>query len=180
MNKEPSRIHTEFAGLVEALQAGELSFLLVGGLSLLAHHVERATGDIDFACAQSSRDLAARLMEGLGYAVMNEQPELYTRFHKSERRIVDFIYLDKSTFGQIEASSVETEVSRVRVRVPCLDHLLAMKLFSVSQSPTRGKDFGDVLSLIANNGVDVRSQEFEAICLKHASPKWLDLIRELE
>ena len=60
-----------------------------------------------------------------------------------------------------------------------LDHLLAMKLFSVSQSSTRGKDFGDILSLIANNGVDVRSKEFEAICLRHASPKWLSLIREL-
>ncbi len=179
MNEEINPIHTEFAGLVEALRAGGLSFLLVGGLSLLAHHVERATGDIDLACDKSSRDLAANLMAGLGYAIMHEQPDLYTRFHRPGRRIVDFIYLGADTYGQLQEASVESEVSRVRVRVPCLDHLLAMKLFSVSQSSTRGKDFGDILSLIANNGVDVRSREFEAICLRHASPKWLSLIREL-
>lgn len=179
MNDEPNTIQTEFAELVEALRVGGASFLLVGGLSLLAHHVERATGDIDFACEKSNRELAVRLMAGLGYAVMHEQPELYTRFHKSGRRIVDFIYLGEGTYAQLEAASIETEVSRVRIRVPCLDHLLAMKLFSVSQSSTRGKDFGDILSLIANNGVDVRSEAFEALCLKHASPKWLNLIREL-
>lgn len=179
MSDGPNKIQTEFAELVDALRAGGLSFLLVGGLSLLAHHVERATGDIDFACEKSNRDLAVHLMAGLGYAVMQEQPGLYTRFHASGRRIVDFIYLGAGTYGQLEAASIETEVSRVRIRVPCLDHLLAMKLFSFSQSSARGKDFGDILSLIANNGVDVRSKGFEAICLKHASPKWLNLIREL-
>jgi len=179
MSEESNKIHTEFAGLVEALRAGGLSFLLVGGLSLLAHHVERATGDIGFACEKSNRESAARLMAELGYAILHEQPELYSRYHKPGCRIVDFIYLDASTYHQLETASIGTEVSRVDVRVPCLDHLLAMKLFSVSQSSTRGKDFGDILSLIANNGVDVRSKRFEDLCLKHASAKWLDLIREL-
>ncbi len=179
MSEEPNTIQAEFAELVSALRGGGMRFLLAGGLSLVAHHVLRATGDIDFACDKCARDLAVRLMTGLDYAILNEQPELCTRFHKSGRRIVDFIYLGEDTFAQLEAASVDAEVSRVRIRVPCLDHLLAMKLFSVSQSPTRGKDLGDILALIANNGVDVRSKEFEALCLKHASPKWLNLIREL-
>ncbi len=33
--------------------------------------------------------------------------------------------------------------------------------------------------LVANNGVDVHSAAFESLCLKYASPKWLNLIREL-
>lgn len=179
MSEANNKIHTEFAGLVEALRAGGLSFLLVGGLSLLAHHVVRATGDVDFACEKSDRELAARLMVQLGYAVMEEDPGLYSRYHKPGCRVVDFMYLSADTFRQLEASSLATEVSRVVVRVPCLDHVLAMKLFSVSQSSTRGKDLGDILALIANNGVDVRSPRFEELCLKHASAKWLGLIREL-
>ena len=179
MSDVPNRIHTEFAGLVEGLRAGGVSFLLVGGLALLAHHVERATGDIDFACEKSSRVLAGRVMSGMGYTILHEQPELYTRFHQAGRRIVDFIYLDEETYRQLAEAAVESEVSRVRIQVPSLDHLLAMKLFSASQSSTRGKDLGDVLSLIANNGVDVRSRRFEDLCLKHASAKWLNLIREL-
>lgn len=179
MREDANKIHTEFAGLVEALRSGGLSFLLVGGLSLLAHHVERATGDIDFACERSDRELAVRRMADLGYAILHEQPELYTRFHKAGRRIVDFIYLDPGTYRQLAEASLETEVSRVRIRVPALDHLLAMKLFSVAQSSTRGKDLGDILALIANNGVNVHSREFEVLCLRHASPRWLALIREL-
>jgi hypothetical protein len=126
-----------------------------------------------------AREQAARLMGGLGYSILNENPGLYTRYHKPGRRVVDFIYMNQGTFAQLETSSVETEVSRVPVRVPSLDHLLAMKLFSVGQSSKRGKDLGDILSLIANNGVNVHSKEFEAICLKFAGVKWLNLIREL-
>ncbi|NLG33766.1 MAG: nucleotidyltransferase family protein [Lentisphaerae bacterium] len=179
MNADPNIIHVEFAEVVSALREGGLPFLLVGGLSLLAHHVERATGDIDFACRKTDKELAASIMKRLGYAVMNANPDLYARYHKPERRVVDFIYMNHSTFAQLEESSVETDVSRVRVQVPSLNHLLAMKLFSVSQSSTRGKDLGDILSLIANNGVDVHSREFQDLCLKFADEKWLNLLREL-
>lgn len=179
MNSEPNIIQMEFAELVAALCSGDLPFLLVGGLSLLAHHVQRATGDIDFVCEKKDRDRAVNLMEVLGYPIMTEEPGLYTRFRKTGRRIVDFIYVNSTTFNQLKEASIVTEVSRVKVRVPCLDHLLAMKLFSISQSSTRGKDLGDILSLIANNGVDVHSDKFETLCLKYASSKWLNLIREL-
>ena len=65
MSASHNKIHTEFAGLVEALRAGGFPFLLVGGLSLLAHHVERATGDIDFACDKTNQDAVARRMAEL-------------------------------------------------------------------------------------------------------------------
>lgn len=179
MNEDSNIIHTEFAEVVSALRAGGLSFLLVGGLSLLAHKVERATGDIDFVCPKDSRELAASVMNGLGYSIQMEKADLYTRYHQSGRRVVDFIYVNPSTFSHLREASVETEVSRVQVRVPSLNHLLAMKLFSLSQSSKRGKDLGDILSLMANNGVDVHSKEFEALCLKYAGPKWLRLLQEL-
>lgn len=179
MNPNPRMIHIEFAEVVSALHEGGLNFLLVGGLSLLAHHVERATGDIDLACEKTSQNLAAEIMKRLGYSVMNEDPDLYARYHKPGRRVVDIIYMNHTTFTQLVEASVETDVSRVRVRVPSLNHLLSMKLFSVSQSAKRGKDLGDILSLIANNGVDVHSQEFETLCLNYAGDKWLQLLREL-
>jgi hypothetical protein len=179
MSEEQDSIQSEFAELVEALCGGGMRFLLVGGLSLLAHHVERATGDIDFFCEATAKGQVAGILLGLGYSVMHENPALFVRYHKSGRRVVDFIFVGEDTYRQLEAASFEAEISGVRVSVPCLDHLLAMKLFSVSQSPSRGKDLGDILSLVANNGVDVHSPAFEALCLKYASPKWLNLIREL-
>lgn len=179
MSEERDIIHAEFAELVNALRAGGLHFLLVGGLSLLAHHVERATGDIDFFCKNTAKGQVQGILSGIGYSVMHENPALFVRYHKSGRRVVDFIFVGEDTYNQLEEASFEAEISGVQVSVPCLDHLLAMKLFSVSQSSTRGKDLGDILSLIANNGVDVHSPAFESICLKYASAKWLNLIREL-
>ncbi len=180
MTEEPNKIHTEFAELTTALREGGISFLLVGGLSLMAHHVERATGDIDFFCDGQLRKQLDGVMSGIGYSKMHEHPQLFIRYHQSGKRVVDFIFVNTDTFSQLMASSLESEISGVQVPVPSLNHLLAMKLFSLSQQRTRGKDLGDILSLIHNNSVDVRTQEFEAICLKYASEKWLNLIRELE
>ena len=98
MNSDPNMVHVEFAEVVSTLRDGGLPFLLVGGLSLLAHHVERATGDIDFACQKANKELAAAILTRLGYSVMNENPDLFARYHKPGRRVVDFIYLNHSTF----------------------------------------------------------------------------------
>lgn len=179
MNEENNSIQTEFSEVVDALRDGEVRFLLVGGLSLLAHQVERATGDIDFFCEKSSKNKISDVLLGLGYSVMHDNPALFIRYHKSGRRVVDFIFVESDTYTQLEEASISATISGVQVNVPCLNHLLAMKLFSVSQSRTRGKDLGDILSLIAGNRVDVHSAEFESLCLKYASAKWLNLIREL-
>jgi len=180
MSEESNKIHTEFAELTTALRKGEIPFLLVGGLSLLAHHVERATGDIDFFCDKKSQALIEKVMTEAGYSRMHENLPLFIRYHQAGKRVVDFIFVNTDTFSQLEEAALASEISGVRVPVPSLNHLLAMKLFSLSQQWTRGKDFGDILSLIHQNNVDVQSPEFEAICLKYASGKWLNLIRELE
>lgn len=169
----------EFARLVETLRADGIPFLLVGGLSLSVHHVERATQDVDLFCR---KDLFSRFdgaMKRLGYEMLHEPTELYVRYSQSGRSIVDFIFANESTFAQMEASAKESVVLGARVRTPCLEHLLAMKLFALEQGK-RLKDMADVAELARANGLDVRGPEFERLCLKYASPRWLNFFRETQ
>ena len=81
------------------------------------------------------------------------------------------------TFAQMEVASRETSVLGVSVRVPCLEHLLAMKLFALEQGK-RIKDMADIAELVRANGLDVNGPEFERLCLKFASARWLKFFRE--
>ncbi len=169
----------EFARLAEALRADGIPFLLVGGLSLSVHHVERTTQDIDLFCRKDLYPRFGATMKRLGYGLLHEPTELYVRYSQPGRAIVDFIFANESTFAQMEASAKESVVLGARVRTPCLEHLLAMKLFALEQG-RRLRDMADVAELAKANGLDVRGPEFERLCLKYASPRWLDFFRETQ
>ncbi len=167
----------EFARLVAALRDAGIPFLLVGGLSLSAHHYERTTQDIDLICRKEWYPRFDAVLKGIGYGLLHEPAELYVRYSQPGRAIVDFIFTDETTFAQMEASSKEVSVLGAAVRVPCLEHLLAMKLFALEQG-RRLKDLGDISELARANGMDVKGPEFERLCLKFASEKWLKFFRE--
>ena len=167
----------EFARLVEALRVAGIPFLLVGGLSLSAHHVERTTQDVDLFCRKDLYPRFDAAMKRLGYGLLHEPTELYVRYSQPGRAIVDFIFADETTFAQMEVASRETSVLGVSVRVPCLEHLLAMKLFALEQGK-RIKDMADIAELVRANGLDVNGPEFERLCLKFASARWLKFFRE--
>lgn len=177
--KEPTEISAEFSRVVDALNAEGIPFLLVGGLALSAHHYERTTHDIDFFCMKELLQRFDGVMKGLGYTYQQDPTDLYVRYTQKGMSIVDFIFADEDTFHQMETAAQDTQVMGVPVRVPCLEHLLAMKLFALEQG-RRLKEIGDVSELIRANHVDVHGKDFEELCLKYASAKWLALFREAE
>ena len=170
---------TEFARLVEALRAVGIPFLLVGGLALSAHHYERTTQDVDLFCPKALFARFDAVMKSLGYESVHEPTELNVRYSQRGLAIVDFIFADEITFSQMEASARAVQVLGVSVRVPSLEHLLAMKLFALEQGK-RLKDLGDISELVRANGLDVHGDVFEKLCLKFASEKWLKLFREMK
>jgi hypothetical protein len=169
----------EFARLADALRAAGIPFLLVGGLALSAHHYERTTQDVDFFCRKALFPRFDATMKNLGYELLHEPTELYVRYSQRGLAIVDFIFADEATFSQMEASARDAQVLGVPVRVPCLEHLLAMKLFALEQGK-RLKDMGDISELVRANGINVQGEVFEKLCLKFASAKWLTLFREMK
>ena len=181
MESQPpvSERNTEFVRVTGGLQAVGIPFLLVGGLALSAHRYERTTQDVDLFCRKALFPRFDAVMKGLGYAPLHEPTELYIRYSQQGRAIVDFIFADDATFSQMEAAAQEAMVLGVSVRVPSLEHLLAMKLFALEQGK-RLKDMGDIAELVRANGIDVQGEAFEKLCLKFASARWLALFREMK
>jgi hypothetical protein len=169
----------EFARVVGALEAARIPFLLVGGLALSAHHYQRATQDVDFYSLKKLYPQFDRVMRGLGYGALHEPTELYVRYSRPGLAIVDFIFADENTFAQMESAAKETALLGVRVKVPCLEHLLAMKLFALEQG-NRLKDMADISELLRANGMDPHGQAFGKLCLQFASAKWLAFFREMK
>ena len=166
----------EFGRLTDALRQAGIPFLLVGGLALSVHHYERTTHDIDLYCLKKRYPQFDAVMKQLGYGLLHDPTDLYVRYCREGRAIVDFIFADESTFVQMEASAKDATVLGARVRVPCLDHLLAMKLFALEQGK-RLKELGDIAELLRANGWDVHGPDFERLCVKHASERWLKVFR---
>lgn len=68
----------------------------------------------------------------------------------------------------MSAQAKELQLSGRKFLVPSLEHLIALKLHAAKQD-LEGRDYrdlGDILGLVRDNQVDVRSDPFRELCLK--------------
>ena len=82
----------------------------------------------------------------------------------------------RATFDRMWQASEERDFGGVRARVPCLDHLLALKLHALKQSlPHRtSKDAEDVETLCRRNGLNLSDPRYEQLFLKYGSRELYD------
>jgi hypothetical protein len=81
---------------------------------------------------------------------------------------LDLMFVDDSTFDRMQPAGEEHDFGGERARVPCLDHLLALKLHVLKQAlPYRtSKIADDVEMLVRRNGLDLRDPRREELFLK--------------
>jgi hypothetical protein len=81
------------------------------------------------------------------------------------------MFVDESTFDPMWDASEERDFGGSRARVPCLDHLLALKLHALKQAlPHRtGKDAEDVEVLLRRNAIDLRQARYEQLFIKYGT-----------
>ena len=134
-----------------------------------AYDVVRQTQDIDFMIASEAYPKARKVFETAGFKEF-EQAENFSRWkgRAGFPVIVDFVFTDTTTIAQILHYGVEKKIAGCTIKVPALDHLIAMKLHAIKQQPERRmwKDWLDILKLIERNKVDVRKEDFHTMCLK--------------
>ena len=86
--------------------------------------------------------------------------------------------VDSVTFEKMWSRSIPSEISGIPIRVPCLPHLLALKLFSAKQNPARhGKDFQDVCILLQMNPDKITREELQQVCQQYASQRAMDELK---
>jgi len=139
------------------MEAGGQSFALIGGLGLSSYGISRATLDLDLLVPAEVQDFLVPFMEELGYETLHRSRGYSNHLHADpERGRVDFVYVQRETREQLFAAAKEVDgPGGVRVLVPRVEHMVAMKVLAMKNDPERRpQDMVDVAALLKVPGVD--------------------------
>ena len=152
---------------------------LIGGFAVNFYKVSRQTADIDFIISPEDFEKISRLLEEEGFAKKQEQ-DAFVCFSGNKPYLMDadFMLADEETVNEIVNRGSEVVIAGRKFVIPCLDHLLALKLHSVKHNPgfRESRDLPDIIELIKINGVDPKSCGFKELCLKYGS---IELYRKI-
>ncbi len=160
---------------------GKVTCVLIGGFAVNYYKVSRSTADIDFLITKEDFNNILILLEEKGFRKDYEQ-EVFARFlgEKPSLMDVDFMFVDKETLGKIIKDGKTISIVGESFIVPCLYHLIALKLHAIKYNPKMReyRDFADIMELIRINKVDVKDLEFKNLCLKYGREELYNKILE--
>jgi len=153
-----SLFHSTLASVLEVLENQKADYLMVGGLAVNYYGYTRLTTDIDLMVALPNVDTMVVAMKNAGFTSFSVSP-LVIFFKKPEPAVrVDFLRVDQVTLAKLLRSAFPATVQGCQVNMPSLNDLLAMKFFSLAQSPLRrGKDLMDIVWLSLENKLDAET-----------------------
>jgi len=143
--------------------------LLIGGFALPAYDVVRQTVDVDFLVVDAEEHVLREILADAGYEESGRTDVFVRHTHPASALMdVDVLLVDRSTFEKMLKRSSVQRVGSVDVRVPCLGHLVALKLHAIKHNPKRElKDLGDIVALLTENPGEVPRDELHAICTRY-------------
>ena len=152
---------TDFLSLFAAINAACVPYVVVGGLAMLLHGIDRVTGDIDLVidlASGTSTDLVNALTKAgyrpfapvdpalLANATIREQwrlergMQVFSLWDTTNRRpTVDVLLACPVPFTELLNDAVTVTIGAVQIRVASLAHLIGMK-----QQTARPRDLEDV------------------------------------
>jgi hypothetical protein len=157
---------TDFIGLFSVLAAGRVRYVLVGGLALVLHGVDRLTADVDLAIdfSTESAQAAVRALTAAGYrplAPVNPialaDPEQRHQWQTTRnmqvfsfwdstnmRPTVDIMLAPVVPFEDLWTAASVMSIGDHDVRVASIDHLIRLKA-----AAGRAQDLADIERLRA-------------------------------
>ncbi len=163
----------------DGLRKANVSALLIGGHALSAFGYQRQTIDVDCLIAMPDVKVLHNVLTEAGYRVI-EQTETFVHYtHPSAYLLdVDVMLVDRDTFDKLNAKSSRYRIGKAEMRVPCLLHLIALKLHAMKNNQKRElKDLADIVALLQENPGKVSREQLITVCKRHG-PK--DVIRQIE
>ena len=161
-----------FATLAQETERRGLQFVVIGGLAVNFYGYSRETADLDVLVLRDSRAAWLSFFAQLGYSVEHEA-QTFIQFAPPGTADwpVDLMLVGEPTFRQMfEASSV-VEMRGAKLRIPSLDHLMALKLHALKHTrPHRFlKDFQDLEGLLMVNHLDPKSENIRLLFAKYGT-----------
>ena len=108
----------------------------------------------------------------LGYSLFREQGAfIQLSPPKQGAWPVDLMMVQEATFKPMFDQGKRVEIYGVRVLIPCLEHLIALKLHALKHTHAGRalKDFLDVENLVRVNKVDLRAEKVRQLFLKYGN-----------
>lgn len=158
-----------------------LQFLIIGGYAVAAHGHTRATFDVDFLVRRAEREEWRSRAAAAGLKLFGESNAFAQFIQPQGGDGLDLMFVDDSTFDRMWQSSDERDFGGSSARVPCLDHLLALKLHALKQAlPHRSfRDAEDVETLARRNGLNLGDPRYKELFLKYGSQELYDTFLRL-
>ncbi len=118
----------------EARKSG-LDFLVIGGHAVNFYGYSRQTFDLDLLVQRDARATWGELLSRLGYFTEREA-ETFSQFgaRGPAEWPVDLMFVREPTFTPMLAASREVEMYGARLRIPSLEHLIALKLHALKHT----------------------------------------------
>lgn len=158
--------------LVRETRVKGVSFLLIGGHAMNALGYARDTVDLDLLINKEFRPAWVELLARLGYSIFHEGGT-FVQFSASERVEwpLDLMLVNEATFAKMWAASSEVNFGPVKMRIPSVEHLIAMKVHALKHTHVGRfmKDFQDVVGLIQCQKLDPQSQKVRQIFEQHGT-----------
>jgi len=162
------------------LPAAGVECLLVGGMAVNHYGYTRGTLDVDLMIAADDLGTVRDIMLRGGYTNFSIQAVVAFFNEPGTALRVDFLQVESVTMKKLMARACPILIHGIRLAVPSLADLIAMKLLAAHHgAAARGeKDLSDIAHLAIFNGLDperdilplcrhyASEQAYSALCLK--------------
>jgi hypothetical protein len=151
--------------------------ILIGGFAVNYHGYTRNTLDIDFMIFTEQFEKVRLIMIESGFTNITIEDNVAFFSTPDSPLRADFLRVDRDTMQTLIGNAVRAEVHGYAVRVPAVRDLIAMKIFSLSQSLQRrmAKDLPDIAYLAVLNDLDLES-DIRPLCNRFGTAEVYDLI----
>jgi predicted nucleotidyltransferase len=144
-----SRLASQIAEAVAALDSIDARFALIGGLALASHKVVRATQDVDLLVEFEKADAIEAELGRRGYRCLHRSGDAANYVRGDER--LDLLYASRPIAMRLLAGARELKTSLGDLKVVSAEGLIGFKLQAFVNDPGRTQDLEDIRALVRAN-----------------------------
>ena len=157
----------------QVLADSGVPLLLIGGHAVDAHGGSGDTSELECAIAAASEAKFAHYV-GLSGWNMIYRTQFFSKFRllSTGSPVIKVMFLDDTTFGRMHDGGFDFAFEKIRLRVPALIHVIAMKLQVVKNEPHREIDeLPQILALLRANPGRWKPEELTEACDRFGPPE---------
>ena len=170
---------TAFKFLISEFEKKNIPLLVIGGFAVNIYKVNRATSDLDFLIGDGNYAKAEEVLKEAGYKEEVIGRAFARWMHPDETWIdIDFLFVSDDIFKEMFEKAQEVEIAENRFRVPCLEHLIALKLHALKSNFVSREDIDlpDIVNLSLENQFDLESEKSRELCFKYGTKELYEIL----